>query len=233
MTDSLGFPCPSCFTYTQFNYDASNRLESLIENSYWNIGKDVYYFKYDALNRLVKIIIDSDKIGLQAKHDSLVYNNLDQITQVWLFNQYFNNYFIANQFTYDSNAKLVVDSVYEGPQYTSNPGKIFCYYKFTYDGNNNIIMKEKYNPNIPYNGTFVKDGSEIRVYDDKPNQLKFLGNIGFFDFFTFQIGLGEFACTNNLIQTSTDFNICDYYSNGLIKTKTKNGGSIVQRFVYE
>ena len=125
--------------YRSFNYDSQGNIVSIEDsNSQTHMWRTL--ISYNNQNNMVKAIrlhyYGTLNNVLSQRTDSFIYDNSNRIIKKLTLSSN-GSYQLYNTYNYNGQNRLIVDSMY-----SSN--KPIAYFKFSYDGNDNVIQFEKF-----------------------------------------------------------------------------------------
>jgi hypothetical protein len=170
----------------------------------------VQTFHYDLQGRLIR-----------SGTDSFVYNNSNQIIKRYRqLSSDPSRSFYVNSFTYDTNGRLVIDSIFTGKT-IANPAErmVTTSILYTYDNNNNLIKQDWINFSQVNPTHFIINNQ----FDNSPNPFNKNAYV------MYMAGAEPpVISTNNVSKAGY---VYEYYSNGYLKKISYQG--FIQEFFYE
>jgi hypothetical protein len=220
--DSLGNLSSAPLSFQFFTYDVNGNLVSIRDSSEhwhgwytgpqpWRLDKKLFSMEYNFYGNLIR-----------TWKDSFVYNNRNQLT-ARLKRNLDNQSYVMNAYTYDVKGRLIADSGYVNQSVLNPKGVLYGYDLYTYDGNDNVILDDRYDFSPPGSSN-VKHTTYTATYDNKKSPYKGLGLLPYLLFYYH----GFFLSAGNVMEPGYTY---EYYANGLLKRISYQG--FVQECFYE
>jgi len=197
--------------FHSFAYDSAARLRSFVDSIWFRTDNKTYTgmswpindIEYDQNGKIIQV---AERDLAFDKHQLWFYNSENLVSKVVAVHMLSQDT-IINFYKYDSNKRLISDSVYNSEKKT-----LINYTTFGYDANNNAIQWKHFTNT---SGTIKNDLTWNVVYDNHPNPYRTVINYA-------APNLTGYACVsqNNITRMNcSDGSVqqfqYEYYSNGL------------------